>query len=48
MLTKYVLAVMGAEAKKACGTEQLCRGLDARFEGGDSRGAANVTAALPK
>ena len=34
MLKKCVLAVMGTEAKKACGTGQLCRGLDAGFEGG--------------
>ena len=34
ILTKCVLAVMGAEAKKACGTGQLCRGLDAGFERG--------------
>ena len=34
MLTKCVLAVMEEEAKKACGTEQLCRGLEAGFEGG--------------
>ena len=34
MLTKCLLAVMGADDKKACGTEQLCRGLEAGFEGG--------------
>ena len=34
MLTKCVLAVMGAGAKEYCGTEQLCGGLKARFEGG--------------
>ena len=34
MLTKCLLAVMGAEAKKACGTGQLCRCLDAKFERG--------------
>ena len=37
MLTKCVLAVIGAEAKKACGTGQLCRGLDAGFERGFTR-----------
>ena len=33
MLEKCVLALTGAEAKKACGTEQLCRGLEAGIEG---------------
>ena len=34
MLTKCVLEVMGDESKKACGTEQLCRGLEAGLEVG--------------
>ena len=34
MLAKYVLMVTGAEAKEACGAEQLCRGLEAGIEGG--------------
>ena len=29
MLAKCVLAVTGEEAKEACGTEQLCGGLEA-------------------
>ena len=35
MLEKCVLEVMGAEAeaKEACGTEQLCGGLETRIEG---------------
>ena len=34
MLVKCVLAVTGAEAKEACGTEQLYRGLEAVIKGG--------------
>ena len=34
MLAKCVLAVTGAEAKEACGTEQLYRGLEAVIKGG--------------
>ena len=34
MLVKCVLAVTGSEAKEACGTEQLCDGLEAGIEGG--------------
>ena len=33
ILEKCVLAVTGAEAKKACGTEQLCKGLVTGIEG---------------
>ena len=33
MVAKYVLTVAGAEAKEACGTEQLCGGLEAGTEG---------------
>ena len=33
MLEIFVLAVMGAEAKEACGTEQLCGGLEAGNKG---------------
>ena len=32
MTAKCVLAVMGAEAKEACGTEQFCGGLEAGIE----------------
>ena len=31
---KCVLTVMGAEAKEACGTEQICGGLEVGIEGG--------------
>ena len=34
MLENCVLAVVGEEAKGACGTEQLCRGLETGIEGG--------------
>ena len=34
ILVKCVLVVIGAEAKEACGTEQLCGGLEAGIEGG--------------
>ena len=34
MLSKCVLAVTGAEAEEACGTEQLCGGLEAGIIGG--------------
>ena len=34
MLEKCVLAVAGAEAKEACGTDQLYSGLEAGIEGG--------------
>ena len=33
MLAKCVLAVIGEEAKEACGKEQLCRGLEAGVMG---------------
>ena len=33
-MAKCVLVVTGAEVKEACGTEQLCGGLDAGIEGG--------------
>ena len=34
ILVKFVLVVMGAEAKVACVMEQLCGGLEAGIEGG--------------
>ena len=34
MIEKCALAVMGAEAKKSLGMEQLCRGLEAGTERG--------------
>ena len=34
MLTKYVLVVTREEAKEACGTEQICGGLEVGIEGG--------------
>ena len=34
MIVKCMLAVMGAEAKEACRTEQLCEGLEYGTEGG--------------
>ena len=33
MLAKLVLDVTGAEFKEACGTEQLCGGIEAGIEG---------------
>ena len=33
-MVKCVLVLTGAEAKEACGTEQLCGGLEAGIEGG--------------
>ena len=33
MLAKYVLEVTAAEAKEACGTENICGGLDAWIKG---------------
>ena len=34
MLAKCVLLVKGAEDKEACGTEQLCGGMEEGIEGG--------------
>ena len=34
ILAKCVLAVIGLEAKEACGTEQLCRELESGIKGG--------------
>ena len=34
MLVKCMLMVTGAEAKEACGKEQLCGGMEAIIEGG--------------
>ena len=34
MLENFVLVVMGTENKEACGTYQLCGGLDVGIEGG--------------
>ena len=34
MVEKYVLVVIGAEAKETCRTEQLYGGLEAEIEGG--------------
>ena len=34
LVAKCCLAVMGQEATRACGTDQLCAGLEASIEGG--------------
>ena len=34
MLDKYILVVTGAEAKEACGADQICGGLEVGIEGG--------------
>ena len=34
LFTKCLLLMAGSEAKEACGTDQLCAGLEAGVEGG--------------